>query len=142
MADDLFGLTVDDRDKVRQIWAEFERWRAARGGRPAPDSGDDPFGPGIYVVRTPSGGIPALNEGATGTGSGDWLDDAPGYAGCSVHRLIGLDGGAKTLTHTGHTVTVYNLNGVSIPGDNWCHAVKDAWGTWEVLLLGFDYGTC
>ena len=65
-----------------------------------------------YVVKTPSGGIPAS------------LGDEPGSADCTIHIR---DGDPKELRDTTRPETVYNF-GPAIPGDTILIAHRDAWG--------------
>jgi hypothetical protein len=65
-----------------------------------------------YVVKTPSGGIPAS------------IGDEPGSADCNIHIR---DGDPKELRDTTRAETVYNF-GPAIPGDTILIAHRDAWG--------------
>jgi len=65
-----------------------------------------------YVVKTPSGGIPAS------------IGDEPGSADCTIHIR---DGDPKELRDTTRPETVYNF-GPDIPGDTILIAHRDAWG--------------
>jgi len=65
-----------------------------------------------YVVKTPSGGIPASIGGE------------PGSADCNIHIR---DGDPKELRDTTRAETVYNF-GPAIPGDTILIAHRDAWG--------------
>jgi hypothetical protein len=65
-----------------------------------------------YVVKTPSGGIPAS------------VGDEPGSADCNIHIR---DGDPKELRDTTRAETVYNF-GPAIPGDTILIAHRDAWG--------------
>jgi hypothetical protein len=65
-----------------------------------------------YIVKTPSGGIPAS------------IGDEPGSADCTIHIR---DGDPKELRDTTRPETVYNF-GSAIPGDTVLIAHRDAWG--------------
>jgi len=65
-----------------------------------------------YIVKTPSGGIPAS------------VGDEPGSADCTIHIR---DGDPKELRDTTRPETVHNF-GKSIPGDTILIAHRDAWG--------------
>ncbi len=92
-----------------------------------------PKAPDVYVVRTPSGGIPALTEEA-GTGSG-FNNDEPGSADCRVYQLV-PDGATYRLFKAGAgdlNVEVHNLSATAVAGDSWVLAAKDKFGKWWAI---------
>lgn len=98
-----------------------------------------PQAPGIYVVRSPAAGVPALSLGSdTGTSSTGLADDVPGTADCQVYQKIG------TLLKpvTGFTINVNNLTNLRIPPNTLFTAVKDKYGKWYAASIGRDFAEC
>jgi len=78
-----------------------------------------------YIVRTPSGGIPAA--------TGDPVE--PGAAECVLHRR--MTDGDDHLEDLGRNQVVRNFETTAIPGDKLILAHRDAWGDmWAQLASG------
>lgn len=123
MDDDAYYLNREDLVKFRTLW------KAHKGKGPTRPRGDDrgrdPYQPPeVYVCRTPTGGIPALDSSGTGTAS----DDAPGSASCRVYRVD--DDGELSPVSSDLSRTVYNITGDDISGSTWVLAIRDKFGQW------------
>lgn len=151
-----YFLNEDDRNDLAELLA----WYRAQEGRSvskSPSADREGLraakqGPSRYIVRTPSGGIPALNKAAgevygtgtagTGTGTGAPADDEPGSAECQVYRILLNVAGEKRFVPIGKTITVHNFNNVDIAGGVWALAVREEFGTWCVPTIGFEFTEC
>jgi len=93
--------------------------------------------PETYFAKTPSGGIPGLNSGDSGTGtaSSHQGPDVPGQATCDIYRLIyNIATGNKELILTGiHKPPVFNLSSSAVPGDTYVGVTRDKYGDWFVI---------
>ncbi len=97
--------------------------------------------PEVYVARAPSGGIPALDDGSTGTGTGALNDDVLGYAECRVYKIEGFGGTADFVPVDGLVRTVYNPTTTAIDGNAWVTIVRDKFGQWLVAGAGGGGGS-
>ncbi len=131
MAEQLFYLTENDRDLLRDFVERELRGRNHSRSRYGIE-GENSQSPDVYVVRTPSAGIPALDVGST-TGSGSLEDDTPGSAECDVYRLV-QTGGTYDLKPTGVTRRIYNLDSVAASGNTWTLVARDKFGTWYTVF--------
>jgi hypothetical protein len=101
--------------------------------------------PEVYIALPPEGGIPALTEFGTGTGTGSEAEDTPGSAVCSIWK-INSNGVFQEMI--GLTKTVYNLSREVIPqtingvDQNWIKIVRTKPGKWiaptDSNSQGFD----
>lgn len=156
MADDIFVLSDDDRDKIERLLKESAQHRRNPTLRRTPpvDTGDFPS---ACVVLTPLDGVPAMCEKTanpdsdvcgTGTGTGHGNEgDKPGSADCEVYVLQrGSSAGAEfnrpKLIATGETITVFNCTTVAVAGGQFVTAVRDGQGDWWVPSLGLQYEDC
>lgn len=98
--------------KLRQMQADIKRLMQEGGA----SSGDE-FSASHYLVKAPSGGIPA----ASGT--------TPGEATCTLVTRYGS--GTKVLTDSTQAVKVYNPF-AEIAGGSRVMVHQDAWGDWYV----------
>lgn len=98
--------------KLRQMQAEIRRLMQEGGA----SSGED-FSPAHYLVKAPSGGIPAA-DGTT-----------PGEATCTIVTRYGS--GTKVLTDSTQAVKVYNPF-QEIPEGARVVVHQDSWGDWYV----------
>jgi hypothetical protein len=143
-----FLLNESDRKVLARLISE-EAHRLRR--EPAnPDGGradhEEMFPPEVYVVLTPSGGIPALAEGAdTGTAAG--AGDLPGFADCSIYKVVTTNP-PQLSPVSGLSRRVYNLSFSNFPGNAWALAVRDKFGNWFLMgpveepFTGTGTGTC
>lgn len=117
-----YYLNESDRKAISEMLAK-SKGRSVNTPRGAP--GDDTeYAPEVYVVLTPSGGIPAMGAARPGTGS---TGDDPGSAECRVYQLI-----STGLIYCGFSVLVYNLSDTAVRGNDWYVATRDKFGTWYV----------
>jgi hypothetical protein len=72
-----------------------------------------------YIVRTPSGGIPAATVGTT---------RVPGSASCVIYRRYRNTSNEDRIDTTNRSQLVYNLTDTDIPGLSYVLAWRDAWG--------------
>lgn len=82
--------------------------------------------PETYVARVPSGGIPALTQVSTGSGTGSGDDDTPGSASCTIYRILS-DGSLELISNL--TKTVYNLSSSAF-AEEWVPVVRLKGGRW------------
>jgi hypothetical protein len=92
---------------------------------------DDGSAPEVYVAKTPTGGIPALDEPGVGTGTSA-EGAVPGSAECVVYRVLGLPDSPVLYEITGVSRVVYNLANAAVGGDRLVHVFRDKWGQWWV----------
>ncbi len=120
MADELYGLTQDDVALFKElVLAHKNGWLSVRQ-RSAPNE-EQGTAPEVYIALTPVGGIPA-RSGTT-----------PGFADCTIYRLLPNPSGTKVLTEAGAGFrTVYNLSATSIPSGEYIQTKRDKWGIWWV----------
>jgi hypothetical protein len=134
----IYGLSSEDRDKVQQVITLLRGLGLTHVGQLRAPS--DKFwlenlavqAPEIYVAKTPTGGIPAMDQAEdTGTGTGTVDLDSPGSADCDIYRIeFATPTSSPTLVAiSGLTRTVYNLTNSAIT-DEWVLAHKDKWGFW------------
>lgn len=94
-----------------------------------------------YIIRAPSGGIPATEENTTGTGTTPSTDDYPGRAVCRVYKLTSASG-VYRLSQTSIYKTVFNLHGVDIPQGTKCLISRDGYGYWLISEVYWETATC
>lgn len=127
MADKLYGMTEQDHRIFRDMVAEHQRLRA-NGSQVGQGGGiDEGFqASDVYIARTPSGGIPGLEE-FPGT-----APDEPGSALCQVYKLGQVQGVGdfKLLKISGLTKRVFNLNTNTVAGSAWIPIWKTKGGVW------------
>lgn len=93
--------------------------------RPLPEP--DPVAPECYVVRVPTGGVAAVAENTTGTGTGTVLeDDVAPHVLCEVYRVDE----AGLFHAAGFSRDVYNVGTSAIPGDVWWKIEREKFGRW------------
>lgn len=113
--------------------ALIQEWINKSRNTPVPsplgDEGDSEYtSPEVYIIKTPSAGIPAIYTAGTGSGTaGDPADgDTPGSADCDVHYIDA----SGILADAGFTITVYNLTIAPVKGQLVTTAKRDKWGSW------------
>lgn len=127
---DGYLLSENDRRVLKEVVRDYETRRGNVSSRS--EQGTPSAAPEVYVARVPSDGIPALDEGFTGTGTGTGTaDDSPGYAVCAVYRVV-LDGtGTPTLIRVGDlNKVIYNLSTRTVSGGGWILTTRDKFGYW------------
>lgn len=143
MAEEAYVLTERDRaivaETIRQV--EILIGRSLRGRGDSFDISDVPIKSYMYMARTPSGGIPALDQNMTGTGTVDLGDDEPSYADCEVYTIMHQYTPPK-LRPTGFTVRVYSVLTVAIPGYQWVGVMRDEYGDWWVPPIPLVIAEC
>lgn len=82
--------------------------------------------PEVYVIKTPVGGIPAIES----LGTGDSGTQVPGSAECDIYRLLDT---APLLYNCGFTKTIYNLSRQDLPEEQWLLVVRDKFGSWYAI---------
>lgn len=128
---DAYFLNDNDRRTLKELIREFENRRQNQSSQ----SGDEkpPQAPEVYVARVPAGGIPALDEGytGTGTGTGSIAPDMPGSAVCAVYRLVVDSAGTPYLIRVADlNKVVYNLSSSIVTGNGWILVSRDKFGYW------------
>lgn len=123
-------LTVEQDKIVQEV---IEKVRKLGVQNPLGDYNDDNYpSPEIYIVKTPTDGIPAMSKTGYGTGSGTseyfFEGDLPGSAECQVYK-IDTDSGALVEVD-GLTKTVYNINYTKIRGRTFVTINRDKYGVW------------
>ena len=120
-----------DRDHFLKMWKWFE-------SKPPDQPLTDPKlhrqqPPEVYIGRAPTGGIPALDQGGTGTS----LDDSPQSAVCTLYAITD-DGGTGTaeLGDTQITRQVFNISDTDVPAGSWFLAIRDKFGRWIAVTTG------
>jgi hypothetical protein len=99
----------------------LEQQRNANSGTPDAKS--------VYIVRTPSGGIPKATVGT---------QREPGSAVCILHRRLRDSSNVDRIDTVNRDQLVYNFTDVDIPGLSYVLAYRDAWGD----LWALDGSTC
>jgi hypothetical protein len=130
MADKMYALSETDYQHFREMVQERQRTRANGSQVGLGGQLDEGFqASDVYVARTPSGGIPGLEEFA-GTSP-----DEPGSASCQVYKLAQSQGiGAhKLLKIPGLTKKVFNLTTHDVAGSAWVPILKTKGGPWIVI---------
>ena len=130
MADKMYALSETDYQHFREMVQERQRTRTNGSQVGLGGQLDEGFqASDVYVARTPSGGIPGLEQFA-GTSP-----DEPGSASCQVYKLAQFQGvGAhKLLKITGLIKTVFNLTTHDVAGDAWVPILKTKGGPWIVI---------
>jgi hypothetical protein len=112
---------------IREMAAEFKR----RKGNPPVRSQQQhvpPQAPEVYIGKTGSLGIPALNDVFVGTGS---VYDMPGGTPtlCDIYKIVTYNDVAR-LVPAGFQKPVFNLSNTGINGFVWFMAMRDKFGTW------------
>lgn len=138
--------TLGDADVT--LLKEMAEWfrrkvRTSKGGVP---ESQDQMAPEIYLARTPAGGIPALDEGTTGTGTGTGTgtnnptsDDIPGAALCDIYRVV--NSGTSIIKVFTLKALVFNVCTFAVPEYTWITVYRDKFGTWFVPSNGGVAGT-
>lgn len=138
-------FTEHELDLIREVLAEREARSKNTKDRPGKDRQPLPS-PKCYMIRTPTGGIPALSKGAdvgTGTGTTETLDDVPGYAEfCQVYQRVGDLSAARFHAVINFLITVYNSSEYAIPAGQWIPVTRDEYGTWWVPAQGLEFDAC
>src|ERR1700722_18899572 len=152
MAREINFLSGKDVEILRRVvHAEMHRYGNTTQRPAVPDEIGE--APGTYIALTPASGIPALisvgtgtfvgtglpDLPTTGTGSNVGFDDVPGYAYCTVYRILYTNRGVPELRPVSNfQQLVYNLSDQFIPGDQWIIIEKDAWGSWLAMEPGLQ----
>lgn len=129
MPEELFGLTNEDRQLLKQWLEMMRKQRVNPVNRPHVEEPESQT-PDVYIALTPPAGIAAndVTAGTAGAGTTGGVTGAtPGSADCSVYRL---DLATGDLIYTGFTQKVYNLSTSAIGGNEWVNIARDKWGTW------------
>lgn len=140
---------LSDRE-IQILQGMINRVRALRGNtsnRPDSTESDQPS-PEVYIAKTPTEGISALDSLGTGTGSGApaAAGDSPGSALCNIYTLSPASqptsaGSPSVLVEVvGLSKWVFNLSDSDIAGDSWILVVKDKFGSW-IAVTGGGGGT-
>lgn len=85
---------------------------------------------GVYIAKTPVGGIDAMNTGGA--------DPIPGTATCVIYHItfVGTDSTPYVTEIDGLTKTVYNLSTSAISADTWIPVYKTNGGHWVAGSVG------
>jgi len=125
-------LTLSERD-VKALRGLLDRVQGSRRnpeGRPD-TTVDDHQAPEVYVAKTPSGGIPALDvESST---------SYPGVAQCNIYKLSPSSDSSETavlLQVEGLRKWVRNLTESDIAGSSWVLVVREKFGSWIAVTGG------
>lgn len=128
-------LSQADREALMRLFRRFGLLRTNTENRPHVES-DVPPAPEIYVARTPAGGIPAIVEGTSITGTGTPATDTPGGADCDIYRVT-LHGDVPELEQVpGLSRRVYNVAADLVMGDHWIVITREKFGQWVVSGAG------
>lgn len=123
MPEPFYRLNESDVRELRRVVSDS---RVQRGQlvRQRDDSLDheEILPPEVYVAKTPAGGIAAMDVSST--------LPVPGYATCTIYRII-FAGIVPQLTVVGGlTKIVYNLALTALPADTWVKVSRDKYGQW------------
>lgn len=135
MAEEVYYLNRFDREKLKALWADFTTRKPESKGH---TKSELPQAPDVYIARSPTGGVPALDQVGTGTST----DDAPGSADCYVYQIIHPPGTGDDpyLLRVGQvSKTVYNIGNGDIEGDSWFLVIRDKFGKW-IAAVGDNGG--
>lgn len=141
-------LTPDEyRDfrRMRQAFLGGSRTDKTRGG--GFDAGADAAQtPDLFVVRAPTGGIPALSLGSntgSGTDYGDHGDDVPGQAVCRVFRVTRSGSTLAVRQVATKEITVVNLSTAAVTEGEWVVVARTKHGEFVVLnTIGLRFSEC
>lgn len=148
---DGYFISTEDYPLVQELLARVRGHPRSTPGRPATSPGIDVAhekAHGTFVARTPAGGIPALNEGATtwlgtgtettsGTGTEILSDDSPGRADCPVWRVLRESDGTPVLSPVdAYPKEVLNISTTAVPGDEWILVTLGRDGEWYAVWGG------
>lgn len=133
MPDPLYGLTAADHEMLKHL---IQQLRANPGilntrNRPQIERERNTESSQVYVARTPTDGIPAVDLN-TGTS----LDDEPGEAECDIYQISRYSNPVTISPTAANDRLVYNVSTSPIPGDTWIVIAKDAFGAWIALAGG------
>jgi len=130
----LYGLTPEDHQQLKQLiaWYRSSSPILNTRNRPAIERERDSQAPQLFIARTPSGGIPALDANVSGTAS----DDEPGSAECEIYQVLRYNNPTTISATAANNKIVYNLSTTAIPGDSWVIVARDGFGTWIALVSG------
>lgn len=140
MADDIYGLTAADVEKLRRLMQRMETMTRNPVLRTTPIEPDIQT-PQVYVALTPPEGIDGLTTEqnfGTGTGSGTGTGfpgagNTPGYADCPVYRVV-WNNTTPDLEYVGfEQQRVLNLNTSAIAGEAWVVVAQDKFGDWYAV---------
>lgn len=125
-----YVLSENDREALKRF---MDRTKGGRinSGRDWEEENDHQA-PEVYVARTPTGGIPQLDEGS-GVGTGTSATDSPGRANCDIYRVKRYGDVPELEDVPNFSKLVYNLAGDLIPGNQWVIVVRDKYGDWFVV---------
>lgn len=136
---------LSDRDKELIQLAITEAKRQLqntplRGHREDSDQHDQ--APEVYIVKVPSGGIPAAVEpgtGSAGSGTGTTAEASLqlGSAECDVYNIVSYDAGEYTLEATGQVLTVINFTTATIPA-GYITTIRTKFGSWVPVIASGD----
>ncbi len=140
----LYLLTDRDKTALDRLLSR-ERARVTRLGQLSAADPEDSQTPETYVVLTPVGGIPALDYGSGGTGTGTMpgSGDAPGYAACDVYRILYEEGDStyRLRPVSDLAVPVFNVGTSDVAGETWALAHREKFGEFVVGGSGTGSGT-
>lgn len=138
-----FQFSRDDINILKEL-VQFRKDQLETPRRSNPYSIDheETFAPETYLARTPTGGIAALNEMTTGTGTTDDLDDVISSAMCDVYRVLQSGPSSYALQKLTFQRRVFNPIPVALPSRQLVLITRDKFGTWFVTAPFLDFGTC
>lgn len=135
MADELYALNAKERLIFLELVKDYRERRVQGPGGGRPELEDYPS-TDCYIARTPTGGIPALDDHLPGTAvDTDPTDDEPGYAACDIYRIVLVDD-VYALQSMETEKLVFNLSQTAVDGDAWVGIVKEKSGHWIVAGAG------
>lgn len=132
MAEEVYYLNRFDREKLKALWADFTTRKPESKGH---TKSELPQAPDVYIARSPTGGVPALDQVGTGTST----DDSPGRADCFIYQLIHPPGTSADpyLQQVGQVAkTVYNIGNGAVEGSSWFLVIRDKFGRWIATNTG------
>jgi hypothetical protein len=126
----MFTLSEPDYRLFREMVQAHQRTRANGSQVGLGGQLDEGFqASDVFVARTPSGGIPGLEQFA-GTSP-----DEPGSAVCQVYKITQVQGVGdyRMVKIPGLTKTVFNLSARDVAGYAWVPILKTKGGPWIVV---------
>lgn len=127
---DAYVLSQSDVERLREVVRQV---LGERMSNPVVSRRQDrSAAPEVYVARTPTGGIAAL-QSDVGTGTGDPSLDQPGSAECEIYQIVPAEASGDSpsmMPVDGLTQTVYNLSGSDVAGNAWVLVFREKFGSW------------
>lgn len=133
MAETYYVLTDSER-KLLQRLLDNDRRRIQNTTGRAALGGEDYLTPEMYIAKTFSDGIPAMEEVGTGTGTStcNFEEPIPGSANCHIFQLATESIPHRLMPLTYSIQRVYNRSTTAVAGCSFVIIQRDKYGIWWV----------